>query len=227
MERAGEAARDGSNWTAVQSCFTRAAELYLEEGRASNAAEALVKAGKALEECDPAAASHVYSKAIEWVEDAGKDGTAADVYRNAVGHAVRSQRWPDAVAILVRFAASCLQINAVNTVCKSYLGAVVVWLHAGEANSAWATYQDALAVSEFNSSQEALAAEDLLNAYREADAEAIAAVIKRQHCFAHIEPPVARLAVKLPGNQDLQRMAGELGGGGVFAGDEVEEEDLT
>jgi gamma-soluble NSF attachment protein len=235
MERAGEMARDAGNYNEVQTCFRRAAELYLEEGRPNTASEAMVKAAKALESADPAAASKLYDQALEWVEDGGKEGLAADTYRSAIGHAVRSERWAEAVAILVRFAAACLNVNAMNSLCKSYLGAVVVWLHAGDANAAWCTYQDALGVVEFSTSSEAVAAEELLNAYRAADIEAIAGVVSSQHCFTHLEPCIARLAKKLPRGQEeiLQKMAQQLmgvgGGGGGDEGaiDENGEEDLT
>ena len=232
MERAGEMSRDAGNYNEVQVCFRRAAELYLEEGRPNTASEAIVKAAKSLESVDPPAASKLYDQALEWIEDGGKEGLAADTYRSAIGHAVRSERWAEAVAILVRFAAACLNINAMNSLCKSYLGAVVVWLHAGDANAAWCTYQDALGVVEFNTSQEAVAAEELLNAYRAADSEAIAGVVSSQHCYTHLEPCIARLAKKLPGKQEnLQKMAQQLmgSGGGSFGGevDENGEEDLT
>jgi hypothetical protein len=235
MERAGEMARDAGNFDQVQTCFRRAAELYLEEGRPNTASEAMVKAAKALESVDPASASKLYDQALEWLEDGGKEGLAADTYRSAIGHAVRSERWAEAVAILVRFAAACLNINAMNSLCKSYLGAVVVWLHAGDANAAWCTYQDALGVVEFNTSQEAVAAEELFNAYRAIDSEAIAGVVSSQHCYTHLEPCIARLAKKLPGKDaNLQKMAGQLlghgdGGGGGLGGDVDEngEEDLT
>lgn len=232
MERAGEMARDTENYDEVQACFRRAAELYLEEGRPNTASEAMVKAAKALESGDPAAASSFYNQALEWVEDGGKEGLAADTYRSAIGHAVRSERWAEAVAILVRFAAACLGINAINSLCKSYLGAVVVWLHAGDANAAWCTYQDALGVVEFQTSQEAVAAEELFNAYRAVDSEAIAGVVSSQHCYTHLEPCIARLAKKLSQGTEghLQKMAQQLfghGDGGGGGEDENGEEDLT
>jgi len=235
MEHAGSMARDLGNYNEVQACFRKAAELYLEEGRPNTASEAMVKAAKALESGDPAAASEFYNKALEWVEDGGKEGLAADTYRSAIGHSVRSERWAEAVAILVRFAAACLGVNAINSLCKSYLGAVVVWLHAGDANAAWCTYQDALGVVEFQTSQEAVAAEELLNAYRAADSEAIAGVVSSQHCYTHLEPCIARLAKKLSKENDgtLQKMAQQLFGHGdggsadLGAVDENGEEDLT
>lgn len=54
---------------------------------------------------------------------------------------MRAGKWADAVGMLLRFAVACDGMGARNSECKAYLGAVVVWLHAGKANNAWATYQ--------------------------------------------------------------------------------------
>lgn len=91
--------------------------------------------------CPPQAATALYRKAVEWMEDSEKDALAVDVFRQAVAHLVRQQQWAEAVGMLLRFAASCDACGARNSLCKSYLGAVVVWLYAGDANSAWLTYQ--------------------------------------------------------------------------------------
>lgn len=54
---------------------------------------------------------------------------------------VRAGKWADAASMLLRFAVSCDGMGARNSQCKAYLGAVVVWLFAGKAKDAWATYQ--------------------------------------------------------------------------------------
>ena len=59
---------------------------------------------------------------------------------------MRAEKWGDAVAMLLRFAASCDASGARNSQCKAYLGAVVVWLYAGKANDAWVTYQASAAL---------------------------------------------------------------------------------
>jgi len=231
MEKAAEMACECRDWAGVHDCTGRAAELYLEEGRQTSAADAAAKSARALEEVDPAGASLLYRQALGWLEDAGKDTMAADTYRQAISHLLRQQQWADAVTTLLRFAASCQASKARLSQCKAYLGAVVVWLYAGDATQAWAAYQDALSVDEFASSDEAFAADELLAAYRAADAEAIAAALKRHHAFTHLDNQVAKLAKKLPApGTNVGQMAGQLGGGGGgFGGKaaEEEEEDLT
>ena len=106
---------------------------------------------------------------------------------------------------------------------------MVIWLHAGDAAAAWQTYQDSLAVSEFSASEEAMAAEELLQAYRSGEEQAVVGVVKKRMCFSHLEAVIARLAVKLP-RGDLAAMAGQLGavaGRSMMLEEEVEEEDLT
>ena len=65
----------------------------------------------------------------------------AHLRRQAVAQLLRAERWADATAMLLRFAASCDGAGARNSQCKAYLGAVVVWLYAGKAKDAWITYQ--------------------------------------------------------------------------------------
>jgi len=226
MEKAGEAARDMRQWADTRSCFQSSAELYLEEGRPGSAAEAVVKGAKALEEPDPAAATELYLQAIGWLEDSEKDVTAGETFRMAIAHLVRSQRWAEAASVSLRYASSCDRAGARHSLCKAYLGAVVIWLFAADASQAWLTYQDALAVSEFSSSDEAFAAEALFEAYKSADAEAVAAAVKSHSAFSHLDNCNARLARRLP-QGDVVAMATALGGSGAGGGGEPAEEDLT
>lgn len=61
--------------------------------------------------------------------------------RQAIGFLVKSGQWHESSNLLMRFAASCDAAGARSSQCKAYLGAVVVWLHAGDAKQAWMTYQ--------------------------------------------------------------------------------------
>lgn len=211
LEKAGEVARDMGIWDEVQAHYTRAAELYAEEGRPSAAAEAAARGARALEERRPEASTAMYRTAVEWLEDAGKDALAGDVYRQAVAQLLRAEKWSDAVSMLLRFATACDDMGARNSQCKAYLGAVVVWLHAGKAKDAWVTYQDALGVENFSSSDEAFAADSLFDAYRSGEAAVIQETVKRNAVFTNLDNQVARLARKLP-QGDVAVMSMQLGG---------------
>jgi hypothetical protein len=50
---------------------------------------------------------------------------------------VKRQVWSDAVSLLMRFGEACDKGNAYSSQAKAYLGAIVVWLHAGNVQQAW------------------------------------------------------------------------------------------
>jgi hypothetical protein len=54
---------------------------------------------------------------------------------------IRTRKYPEAVGMLLRFAAACDSTGAPVSQCKAYLGAVVVWLFANNGAQAWAVYQ--------------------------------------------------------------------------------------
>ena len=62
---------------------------------------------------------------------------ASDVFRQAISLLVRQQQWGDAVSMLMRFGEACDAASARHSQAKAYLGAVVVWLYAGDPQQAW------------------------------------------------------------------------------------------
>ena len=59
----------------------------------------------------------------------------------AAGSVIRNQQYPDAVNLLLRFAAACDASSAKSSQCRAYLGAIVVQLFAENALEAWQIYQ--------------------------------------------------------------------------------------
>lgn len=227
MEKAGEIAKEMGIWDDVEECYSRAAEYYNGEGRHTAAADALAKGARALEEKRPEVAAKMYQQAVEWMEESGKDALAGDVFRQAISHLIKTQKWGDAVRLLMRFAASCDACGARSSQCKAYLGAVVVWLYGQDAKQAWMTYQDALEVETFASSDEAFAAEALFDAYRTGDPEAVVKLVKKNQTLSNLDNQIARLCKKLP-TGDVAKLGHQLGGAapGLDVG-EGGEEDLT
>jgi hypothetical protein len=90
-----------------------------------------------LEECAPVDAAALYREAIDLYESDGKEGQAGDVFRQAVALLVKRQSWGDAVAMLMHFGEVCDKTGANHSQSKAYLGAVVVWLYAGDVAQAW------------------------------------------------------------------------------------------
>jgi len=62
---------------------------------------------------------------------------AGDIFRQGIAVLIKRQAWPDAVSLLMRFGEACDKGSALNSQAKAYLGAVVVWLYAGEPKQAW------------------------------------------------------------------------------------------
>lgn len=50
---------------------------------------------------------------------------------------VKCQAWSDAVSLLLRFGEACDKGSAYSSQAKAYLGAIVVWLYAGNVQQAW------------------------------------------------------------------------------------------
>lgn len=72
-----------------------------------------------------------------------KSAAAASVtfLQAATGAMLRMGRSADAVSMLLRWAQTADASGLANSAAKAYLGAVVVWLHAGDAAQAGAVYQ--------------------------------------------------------------------------------------
>lgn len=62
---------------------------------------------------------------------------AGDIFRQGISLMVKCQAWSDAVSLLLRFGEACDKGGAHSSQAKAYLGAIVVWLHAGNVQQAW------------------------------------------------------------------------------------------
>lgn len=87
------------------------------------------------------AACELHQEAIEALEREGRAGASGDVFRQAVGALLRLGRSAEAVGLLLRWAAAAGEAGLHASQAKAYVGAVVVWLHAGDARQADAVYQ--------------------------------------------------------------------------------------
>lgn len=230
LEKAAELGKDP---TQMYTLYVDSAELYVEAGRPQTAAEAASRGACKLSETNPAKASKLHAKAIKWLEESEKDGQFPDIYRQAALHAVRSQQWSDAIKIELGLALSAYTARAYSTSCKAYLAAIIVALYSEDGKTAWLTYQDALDVPEFASSDQAFAAQDLFQAFASADKKTIDAFVTKNACIGFLDNCIVRLARKLS-TTDVRKTAKALpeslggnvivtGGPGISDG----EEDLT
>lgn len=211
LEQCAELTKQSGDWAAVGSYFQQAAQLYVEAGKATTGADCLARGAKGLEDKDSDLANTLYENALDIYENEGKESVAADLYRQASASLVRSQKYAAAVSMLLRFGATCEKSGASQSLVKSYLGAIVIWLYAGDAKQAWQVYQEVLGVDMFATSDEAFAADALFEAYRSGNAELIRKVVASKTVFKFLDASIGRLAMKLP-STNLPAMARDLGG---------------
>lgn len=228
LETCSTISRDLGQLDRVADFSRQAGALYAQAGRMAAAADALARGAKVLEEQAPSDASALYLEAIEMYENDGKETQAGDIFRQGIAVLIKRQAWPDAVSLLMRFGEACDKGSALNSQAKAYLGAVVVWLYAGEPKQAWQVFQDVLGIENFTKSEEAFAADALFLAYQSGDAASIQKTVQAKGCFKHMDTQLARLAVKLPQgdlSQQARVVAAVMGGRDPNKTDEQEEEE--
>uniref|UniRef100_A0A061SDW2 Gamma-soluble NSF attachment protein n=1 Tax=Tetraselmis sp. GSL018 TaxID=582737 RepID=A0A061SDW2_9CHLO len=236
LESGAACAKEKGDSNSVARLSREAAEYYFQAGRPVASGEALMKGAKLIEDQDQALSLSLAFEAMETLEQ-HKDGGPRnpDLYRDAINMAVRTRRWDKAVGALMKFGLECSSTNALGSMAKAYLGAVVVQLYAEQPEEAWLTFQDVLAVDSFAVSDSAHAADRLFEAYRTGDPDKVRASVKESRVFQHgLDNSIARLAKQLP-QGNLQKQAELLGrsmqnsggGGGEPEEDEIDEDDLT
>lgn len=234
LETCGDISKSLNELPEVAQFYKRAALLYVEAGRGPTGGDCLARGAKVLEDSDPAVASSLYDEALDLYETEGKEGQAADVFRQAVALLIKNAKWEEAVSMLLRFGEGCDKSNARSSQCKAYLGAVVVWLYAQDAKQAWQVFQDVMEVGNFSGSEEAFAADALFMAYKSGSISAVKKVLSDKSCFKYLDNQLARLGQKLPQGdlaEQAKVMAAVMGGEASFSsnadGEEDEEEDIT
>jgi tetratricopeptide (TPR) repeat protein len=233
LERAADLAKDSRQYDRAYTLYVDCGELYVEAGRAQTAAEAASRGASALSEVDASKASKLHAKAVRWLEESDKEGQYPDVYRQAALHAVRSKAWSDAIRVELGLALSAYTARSYSTACKAYLAAIVVGLYSEDGKTAWQTYQDALDVPEFASSDQAFAAQDLFQAIATADSSVVDACVDKTSCLKFLDNCIVRLLKRIGSTTDLAKTARGLPEGvrmvvGVDVnGSDDDDDDLT
>ncbi|KAG2489134.1 hypothetical protein HYH03_012360 [Edaphochlamys debaryana] len=191
--------------------YKMAGDLFVECNKPATAGQCLHRGARALEEPQPEEAVKLYFDALDIFETHQKYAESVDCFRSAAAFLIRQEMWDDAVSVQMRFGAVSDLSGAKYSQSKAYLGAVVTWLWAGDAEKAWATYQDAMAVETFANTEEAFAADALFEAYRTQDTPRIMDLVKSKPFFKQLDHQVAKLALRLPSPASkMRRMARKL-----------------
>ena len=120
--------------------------MYAEASRPQASAEALSHGGKALEVLDSSLACELYLEACAIFEEESKEPFAMDTYRAAAAAMVKSERYGEAVTVLLRHAGACDRTGAGASLARCYLSAVVTYLAMGDPVGAEAGYYDFMEV---------------------------------------------------------------------------------
>lgn len=197
MESAGALAKELGRWNEVSDHFRKASELYSECGRSQPASDALAKGARALEDADPEEAVRLYTDACVILEEDGKDQMAFDLYRAGTSIYIKLEKYVDAATFMLRLGLAADKCNAVNSQCKAYLSAIIIYLYAHDFNQAQKCYNDCSQIASFLNSDQSRCASKLLSAYEEGDAEEIKRVAMSS-TISQLDHVIIRLARKLP-----------------------------
>ena len=213
-------------------------------------------AGKALEPLDGSLAVELYLEACGVYEEEGKEVFAMDIYRAAAAAMVRQEKFHEAITVLLRHAGvrarahvpppprgagltrvtrrrpllqSCDRVQSYASLTRCYLSAIVVYLTLGEVAQAQEGYYDYMEVEQFERSEEARAAWELLDCYQQADLPRLKKVTAGG-VFSSLEQCFIKLAKKLPVG-DFGKQAAALnasrGGGPSEDAAALDDGDLT
>ncbi|XP_065848017.1 gamma-soluble NSF attachment protein isoform X2 [Euphorbia lathyris] len=197
MEFAAGLAKELANWNEVADLYRRASELYIECGRSQPASDALAKAARALEDVMPDAAVQLYIDACAILEEDGRDQMAFDLYRAGTSVYIKLEKYTDAAALLLRLGVGADKCNAINSQCKAYLSAIIVYLYADDFKQAEKCYNDCSQVDAFLCSDQNRCASKLFAAYIEGDIEEIRR-LAQSSTVKHLDNVIIKLARKLP-----------------------------
>jgi len=222
MESAAALAKELGRWNEVSDHYRRAAELYNECGRSQPASDALAKGARALEDVEPEEAVRLYTDSCTILEEDGKEQMAFDLYRATTSIYIKLEKYVDAATFMLRLGLAADKCNAVNSQCKAYLSAVIIYLYAHDFNQAHKCYNDCSQIAGFLNSDQSRCASKLLSAYEEGDAEEIKRVAQSS-TISHLDHAIIRLARKLP-TGDLKDLKIE---GNDEEEDALDENDLT
>jgi hypothetical protein len=231
LESSAACAKEAGTMSAdeLAGLYRRACTLYVEASRPQTGADALVHGGKAVEAKDAGLAVELYLEACGIYEEEGKEPFAMDTYRAAASAMAKMERWHDCITVLLRHAGACDKTGSNSSLCKCYLSAVIVYLAMGDPVNAEHGYYDYMELPQFEKSEEARAAWELLDAYGQCDEAALKKAVSRG-VFTGLEQVFIKLAKKLPLG-DFAKQAAALnaarGGGPSADAVELDDDNLT
>lgn len=220
-ERMGKFAEAVADWRQAGECMLQCTRVGQAARMYERAAEVYQGQGKVDE------AIHEWRGACALILDEGDDvatndigPTGHEVFGRAVEYLYAQKRWSEAVALLPRYQA-CLSKNGMtSTLHKTYLCHAVIELHLGDVVKAHATFMTHLGDSNYLTTGECKAEEEIVMAVKNNDANDLAQALDTNSSFRFIDRHVAELARALQVD-DLDLLDGEDGQGEGEGEDEL------
>lgn len=192
-------AKDDKGKTEAARLYAEAAGLLQEASEPVRAADLKLRAAKQVEAFDKDLAMRFVDECIALFDgDSDKDVYAVEPLRKAMQAQLGLGKHASAMRTMDRLWAVWTRLDQKHNLYKLVLSRVILLLAAADPVAAQAEYDSRLDLGGFASADEAAAAEDLLQAYSDADADALTAVLGKHTIFGYIEPAVTRVAKSLP-----------------------------
>jgi hypothetical protein len=158
----------------------KAAALYKEIGSSERVAAALSLAAKLLEGVDANRAKEIYKEAATMYEVDDKENFANETYKDALNFLIKEKFWDDAIELMKVMCKAYKKLNYTLDAFRLYLSMIILHLNRNDIVAADRTYQEALVLEGFITSEEGVIANDLLRAFENNSSEELKKVQSKQ-----------------------------------------------
>ncbi|PFX23420.1 gamma-soluble NSF attachment protein-like [Stylophora pistillata] len=201
LEQAASVLKEMKNVTEAVSLVERAVEMYRQSGNPDTGAFALIRGAKLCDSSDPAKAAELYILASEMNVSEDKVREAIEPLSKAINLLLKLRRFPEALNVMKQQRKLYEQIENFQMMSKVVLSMVVVHLHESDYVAADNCYKDSFEIPGFGSSDEAVAAEKILDCFDRSDSDGMKSCTS-QALFTYLDNEIAKLSrsLRVPGD---------------------------
>lgn len=207
LEQAASVLKEMKNVTEAVSLVERAVDMYRQSGNPDTGALALVRGAKMCDSTDPSKAAELYIMASEMNVSEDKIREAIEPLSKAANLFLKLKRFQEALNIMRQQMKLYEQVENFQMMWKVVLSMVVVHLHESDYVAADNCYKESFEIPGFSNSDEAIAAEKVLDCFDQGDAEGMKTCTS-QALFTYLDNEIAKLSRSL-------RVPGDVGGRGL------------
>ncbi|KAJ7331160.1 hypothetical protein OS493_020863 [Desmophyllum pertusum] len=201
LEQAASVLKEMKNVTEAVSLVERAVDMYRQSGNSDTGALALVRGAKMCDSIDPAKAAELYITASEMNVSEDKIREAIEPLSKAINLLLKLKRFQNALNVMRQQMKLYEQVENFQMMSKVVLSMVVVHLHESDYVAADNCYKDSFEIPGFGSSDEAIAAEKVLDCFDQGDATGMKTCTS-QALFTYLDNEIAKLcrSLRVPGD---------------------------